>query len=260
MLRRYLTLCEYLLNSTLSTGKGGGSVGSVWSHLRLSVSYRLTENMASFVNLAMLRKQHIRTHKLPGAPVFYCKGNPFKIQAAIGLEIVALLSQGLVQPSDIFILAPSLKSQTKNKTPVKRLENYLVESGIPVYVPVGDDDSLQGDCAHGKVVFSTFHQCKGLERKVVFVFCFSSKYFDFFGKELPRRICPCALYVAATRATDAICFVAEGDDCTPLPFLDRKQLRELSNRGIVRLLQEPFQNGTLVASYYNQLGALAFIV
>ncbi len=38
-----------------------------------------------------------------------------------------------------------------------------------------------------KLVFSTFHQVKGLERKVVIVYSFDDSYFDFYQRESNRK-------------------------------------------------------------------------
>ena len=54
----------------------------------------------------------------------------------------------------------------------------------------------------GKIVFSTFHQSKGRERKVVLVFNFDQSYFKYYGKELDPNVCPNELYVATTRAQE----------------------------------------------------------
>jgi superfamily I DNA/RNA helicase len=43
---------------------------------------------------------------------------------------------------------------------------------------------------HGKVLFSSFHSSKGLERKVVVIFNFDDSYFKYYAKEKPVNICP----------------------------------------------------------------------
>ena len=51
-----------------------------------------------------------------------------------------------------------------------------------------------------KLVFSTFHQAKGLERNVIFVYNFDSSYFEFYDKDSDENVCPNTMYVAVTRA------------------------------------------------------------
>jgi superfamily I DNA/RNA helicase len=243
---RYLTKADKLYDNGIYSLSDVRVATRQWCELKLSTSYRVTANMATFVNAVLLRRQHMTAHKAAGDLVFYLVGSPFKIAAAIGREIKSLIDSGKAEPSDFFVLAPSLKSQSKNATPVKQVENFLVECGIPVYVPTGDDDPIMADCSSGKVIFSSFHQCKGLERKKVFVFSFEKKYFDYFGKDQPKDICPCALYVAATRATETVCFVAEAFEGDCLPFIDARRLHELASEPshpAVQILSEPIHKG-----------------
>lgn len=223
-----------------------------WCELKLSTSYRVTANMATFVNEVLLRRQHMTAHKPAGDPVLYLVGNPFKLAMAIAKEIKYQIDSGKAEPSDFFVLAPSLKSQSKNATPVKQVENFLVENGIPVLVPAGDDDPIMSECSSGKVIFSSFHQCKGLERKKVFVFSFDKKYFDYFGRGMPTDTCPCALYVAATRSTETICFVAEAQEGCHLPFIDSKRLRQLASMLPTPPVKILFDTGTLDATFMSQ--------
>jgi superfamily I DNA/RNA helicase len=70
------------------------------------------------------------------------------------------------------------------------LENSFAEKGIPVFVPSNDDSGIVDNLAASKVVFSTYHQAKGLERKVVVVFGFNADYFKYFAKESDPLRCP----------------------------------------------------------------------
>ena len=51
-----------------------------------------------------------------------------------------------------------------------------------MYVPVSDDEVLDQDVMRGKLVFSTFHQTKGLQRKAVLVFNFDESYYKYYNK------------------------------------------------------------------------------
>jgi hypothetical protein len=103
--------------------------------------------------------------------------------------------------------------------PVKKLENILVKNGISCFCPTNDDEDLKDEVIKGKVLFSSFHQSKGLERKVVIVTAFSSSYY-FVGKDEPRDVCPKPIYVAATRAKEILYLWGEdGGDQMPLLFL-----------------------------------------
>ena len=80
--------------------------------------------------------------------------------------------------SDFFILAPSVKSI---KSPIRQLANELSNNKIPIYVPISDEEKIDEDIIKDKMVFSTFHQVKGLERKIVIIFNFDNSYFLFYN-------------------------------------------------------------------------------
>jgi hypothetical protein len=100
---------------------------------------------------------------------------------------------------DIFILAPSCRNE---KSPVRKLSNKLSSEKIPVYVPNNDDERLDENVLKNKIVFSTFHQAKGLERKIVIVYSIDDGYFKFGASNMPRTKCPNTIYVALTRAKE----------------------------------------------------------
>ena len=191
--------------------------------LPLQESYRVTEQIAWFVNKAMLGSDRIVSKKKGKHAVQYYKRNIFSIHSTFAGLIDGFIKKQGYQPSDIFILAPSLKS-TNN--PIKRLENELVRNKIPVYFSRNEEDGLDDDVIKGKVAFTTFHQSKGRERKIVFVFGFDDSYFDFHAKEKLRSECPSELYVAVTRASE-ILIVVESADKDQLQFMncDHDQLR-----------------------------------
>jgi hypothetical protein len=109
------------------------------------------------------------------------------------------------------------------------LENCLVEAGIPCYFPTSDDRVADDDVLEGKVVFSTFHQAKGRERKVVVIYGFDATYEKFTetaaqaptqtpGTPIATKTCPETLYVAATRAKEQL-ILLQGASVGPLSFL-----------------------------------------
>jgi hypothetical protein len=194
--RRFLTLAPSIWQN-----------GREWKQLHLRTSYRLTKSMEHFVNEAVLGYPRMNTVKESVAPVQYVSGNIFdRIPTFIVNEVTTLLQ--IYKPQDIFILAPSVRS-TNGLNPIKKIENELVKKGISCYVPTSDDEELRDEVLHGKVVFSSFHQSKGLERKVVFVFNFCDSYFRFFARGVDRNICPNILYVAITRAKERLYTIAD---------------------------------------------------
>jgi len=217
---RFLTLAEQLYGSRWP-----------WCTLRLKTSYRVTGNIARFVNEVMLgptkQSEHMLVSKEDGDKVDYFVGNNWKAAEKIAEEIVRLCREKGVPPSDIMVLAPSVKS-ARDSAPVKKLENKLVESGLSVHVTYGDKGSV--DIAKGKILLTTYNQAKGLERPYVYVFNFSLKYFELYNKDGDRYQCPCVLYVAATRALKYLCVVAESVRGEHLPFLDMPRLECMRDR------------------------------
>lgn len=206
---RFLTLAEKLFPSPVE-----------WVKRTLHTSYRITKSMEYFVNHCLLgypRMKNSETKK-KNESVKYLTGDPFeKIPKYICDEIRMLLTTQVCKASDIFILAPSIRSRNE-KNPVKKLENELVKEGFPCYVPFSDDEELKNQVIQGKIVFSSFHQSKGLERKYVFVLSFSSSFYFTF-RDASKYVCPPLLYVACTRAMEVLYLCGEDRVNGPLPFL-----------------------------------------
>jgi hypothetical protein len=109
-------------------------------------------------------------------------------------------------PHDIFLLVPSVKNSQKH---IVELENKLKRERpeIRLYVPSSDGEKPNDAVMVGKLVFSTFHQSKGLERKVVVVLSFDDSYYMYYNKGGDRTKCCNELYVAATRASERLSVV-----------------------------------------------------
>ena len=208
--RRFLTLADQVFASP-----------NLWVRRTLRTSYRITEPMAWYINERMLGYPRMVSVKPSRIPVRYVTGDPFhSVPNYLCDEIRLMLVTGVVEPDDIFVLAPSIRG-TNELNPIKILENLLVKAAVPCYAPMSDDEALKDDVLKGKVVFSSFHQSKGLERKVVIVASFSTSYY-FVARDAPREYCPNVLYVAATRAKEALYLWGEDTEkggTKPLPFL-----------------------------------------
>jgi len=191
------------------------SIKYPFKSLSLSTSYRITREIASFINDGMLGYQRLYAIK-NGPLVNYIRhANPYQVYKIIAFKLVELITSDQLKPDDIFILAPSVKSPKFEY--VKYLENILVSNNIPCYVPTSETTSVNRDTIKNKVIFSSYHQSKGRERKLVVVFGFDDDYFKYFAREMDPEICPSTLYVAATRATETLILV----ECSaPLPFLN----------------------------------------
>ena len=175
-----------------------------WKHLKLSTSFRVTFEMSEFINNCMLHKNIITSHKITNIKPRYILCETYGKNYGYGFnrpfqEIEYYLNMGY-QPSDIFVLAPSVKS---DRAPIQVLENKLKRQlDIPIFVPFGDDTVIDNDIIANKLVFSTFHQTKGLERKVVLIFGFDNSYFKYYKKDYDSYSCPNELYVATTRSLE----------------------------------------------------------
>ena len=201
----------------------------VFQRCTLSTSYRITRPMASFVNQAMLGcPPHApRLHACKdGIPVIYLRNNRSTLERVVVYHIQKILEEGDL-PSDIFILGASVKGAKSN---VRKMENALVEKGIPCHVPMLENEKMDERVIHGKVVFSTFHSVKGRQRKYVFLVGFDQSYFTYFARNLPEDQCPNTLYVGCTRATHRMYLLENHDHAMdqPLKFLHmtHHQLRD----------------------------------
>jgi len=207
---RFLTQCARLWAShpLLSS--------RIFHHNTLKMSYRITNQMAGFVNQVMLGNTRLHACK-NGTPVIYIRNNRRNMENIVIYQIQQLIQSG-ESPSSIFVLGASVKGVRSN---IRKLENVLVESGIPCHVPMFETDKIDERVMQGKVVFSTFHSVKGRQRKHVFVTGFDNNYFHLYASNLPKNVCPNTLYVACTRATHQL-YVLENDQYPtdrPLEFL-----------------------------------------
>ena len=184
----------------------------------LNMSYRITNQMASFINHAMLGENRIQACR-EGVPVYYLRNSRSNIEKIVIYHIKRILAEGDL-PSDIFVLGPSVRGTMSN---IRKLENSFVESDIPCHVPVIEGDKMDERVMDGKVVFSTFHTVKGRQRKYVFVVGFDQSYLSVYGRHLPPLSCPNTLYVACTRATHQLFLLETNQWPTdrPLTFLKK---------------------------------------
>jgi len=189
-----------------------------WKELKLSVSFRITNQMANFLNKCVMKFDYIKACK-DGNKVRYIMTDTFNFERPV-FEVLHYLND--CSYDDIFILAPSVK-KGKNDSPVRVLANKLTDFGIPIYVPTDDDERLDEEVIKNKIVFSTFHQVKGLERKNVILYGFDESYFQLFNKNADINFCPNEIYVALTRGIENLT-VFHSTQKNYLPFLDEDEL------------------------------------
>ena len=197
-----------------------------WEKCFLSESFRITYEMSLFINKCLLHDDKLISKKITNNKPRYIICDCFVSDngnCETFNEVKYYLNMGY-NPEDIFILAPSLRS---DKSPVRQLENKIKRElpNIQVYVPTSDDEKLDSDILNGKLIFSTFHQTKGLERKVVIIFNFDNSYFKFYKKVKTTFLCPNELYVATTRGIDHLTlFHHKSFDY--LPFISKNKLKQ----------------------------------
>jgi len=190
-----------------------------WITLNLSVSYRLTKQIANFINNCVINQNRIQTIKT-GIKPRYVICNVFSF--GVYYEVKYYLSSGY-KYDDIFILAPSIIGKEHN--PVRILSNFLTKFGIPIFRPKDDESDFDEKELENKISILTFHQSKGLQRKVVIVMSFDETYFKFFGKDWDPNWCPNPIYVAITRPIERLSVIHnERNKC--LQFIDIYEIRK----------------------------------
>jgi hypothetical protein len=212
-----------------------------WKKKKITTSFRTTYPIAHFINRHLVRYNRIVAQKDGGA-VRYLLCDSFGMTPF--QEINSYLAMGY-RPDDIYILAPSLRI-SKNLSPVRRLENRLVNKGIPCFVPTNDEEDVRESVTKGKIVFSTYHQVKGSERPVVLVFNFDASYYDYYAKEeLPNR-CPNTVYVALSRSMERLSVIHHYENGY-FPTLDLTNLHDDPRIDVVqtRKLTHKFQGESL---------------
>ena len=215
-----------------------------WKELKLSTSFRITNQMANFINHCVMGFNYINANK-DGEKVRYIMTETFNYERPLA-EVMYYLND--CDFDDIFILAPSVK-KGKNDSPIRVLANILTKVGIPIHVPTDDDEKLDEDVVKNKVVFSTFHQAKGLERKNVIVYGFDESYFQIFNKDADPNVCPNELYVAITRASQGLT-ILHNTQKNYVPFLNEDLLEKYTHyeRANLRTVYEGGKSITLDVS------------
>jgi hypothetical protein len=205
---RYLTYSNSIFNYT-------SKLSNDWKEVSVSTTFRMTKQVTHFVNKYLVGYDKITSNK-SGKNVRYLYINMYKHLRLIYEEVKYYLNIGY-KYEDIFILAPSIK-KTGGISPLIKLENMLVHSDIPCFAPVSDEAKIDEDVIDGKIVFSTFHQVKGLERPVVIIFNFDYSYFKYYGRNLEDTDkCPNIMYVACTRATERMTVIHSSEHKALLP-------------------------------------------
>jgi hypothetical protein len=215
---RFLQLADQLFDSPSRS----------WARKQITTSFRTTQPIANFINTHLIGHNRVNSIK-PGGRVRYLICDAFNKTPY--QEIKAYLRQGY-RPSDIYILAPSLRAG-RDHSPIRKLENRLVNDGVQCFVPTDDSDELTDEVTRGKIVFSTYHQIKGSERPVVMVFSFDASYFDYYARDESRVKCPNPVYVALSRSLERLVVIHHYEN-DYFPLLQTKSLHTDPNVQVVQ--------------------------
>lgn len=199
-----------------------------WSKLNLTQSFRVSIPVANFINHNMIGGQRIFSNKTGCQRPDYILCDTYD-EDIVFHKIIKIIEVDGYKPEDIFILSYSVKTTSGGLTPIIKLENKIKDkTNYDVYVPISDEEYIDKDIIDGKLVFSTFHQSKGLERKFVFIYGFDSSYYEYYDKGAKQTECPNLLYVATTRASQKL-FLLHDNNFDYLPFLNLNMIEQRTN-------------------------------
>lgn len=213
--KRFITMADKIFTQN----------GFPWVKCPLNVSFRITQEMSHFINHCMMNRERIHSNKISNVKPKYIICNTFTDYTTksnrVYDEIMKYIDMGYV-PEDFFILASSIRGEN---TPVRILENKIKNSKpeFPIFCPTSDEGKLNEEQLRSKLVFSTYHQVKGLERKIVFVFGMDDFLYNGVWKDIDFTLCPNELYVACTRATEHLVLLHHYKQ-DYLPFLQKEEL------------------------------------
>lgn len=192
--------------------------GDTFESYALSESFRMNNKMASFINGTYLTKSEDtesrdmddRKNEQDKPKIISSREDgfcPMIIHSSASDrkdQIVSFVSK--CNPEDVLILMYSIK-RNPNRTSVQ-IANMLEQKGVPVSfgnIPTGNKKS---------VLMLSYHQSKGLERKIVILLDLGSSYFRLTNED--PRFMPNLWYVAMTRASQ---FFIAYLDC-PFEFIN----------------------------------------
>ena len=187
---RFLSQCSKLYHSFTE---------NPWQYCSLPTTYRCSNKICDFVNMCIEKSENTNKFKMKPSVIsdekveYYCFDtfDPKEIKTIVKYIIKVVEKY---TPSQVFVLASSVRSE---KTPIRLIANELknVNSSISIYVPLSDEEQSDKDIMHNKLVFTTFHQVKGLERDVSIIINFDENSYHL----NQNKLFPNELYVGMTR-------------------------------------------------------------
>ncbi|VEU70027.1 UvrD-helicase domain-containing protein [Mycoplasmopsis glycophila] len=199
-----------------------------WKELNLSTSFRLTSNNALLINKIFYNKEIIKYGNrqsndkinyfyLHDQNLYLLADTIYKKAKTFGAENIMILSPSV----DKFSLVNNL---IKKIDEIDKYEN--LNKTIYIYQTKNDNDKVINEIeTRNKLVFSTYHQAKGIERDIVFVLSFDESYYDSFAKKFDRKKVPNITYVACTRARKEL-WLVHNVRKSYLPWISPSQLEK----------------------------------
>jgi len=200
----------------------------IWKELHLDESFRVPRTVTDFVNNCLFDEEIITSNKLSitDKPRYIIGQSYSDYCDDIVDEVKYYLDMGY-NNDDIFILAPSIKKGSKSPVAsLSRRFSDLLRKGdkrFNQYMPNDEDSVLSDKVLKNKLVITTFHQVKGLERKVIIIFNFDNSYFKFYKTDLSPYECPNEIYVAVTRTLERISLIHDSQ-FDYLPFINKDNI------------------------------------
>lgn len=185
--------------------------GRPWRELTLRTSYRLTPAIAKFVNTHILNQDLIiagNTTRNNIKPVYH--------YGVWNLESLIKTIRKKYEPDDIVVMTPTTKSVSNPRTPLGKLLKKK-NNGLLFYIKDDESENTDPLITKNKIVISTYHSMKGLERKCTILVGFDESYFEYMDRTWPReeKSLPNIMYVAATRSTEAM-YIIQDKEKAPL--------------------------------------------
>jgi hypothetical protein len=214
-----------------------------WESADQPTSNRITQQNVAFINQQLLKpplgnpmygvkKEDEAGKPFPRPRYVICDVMDHSAQDSFD-EVMRLLQDFGLQPSEILILAPSVRVKAAGI----KLANRLALNRIPIHVANSDETEVSPALAKGKILLCTYHQAKGIEREAAVVFGVDESYHTYYNRvpEPPKAVTN-PQYVATTRAKKHLVLL-HNYRSRELPFVDVSTLEQTADVVGKRILQ-----------------------
>lgn len=221
---RFMLKCE---NVFQDGGRGRFQRDSKYinfKNCKMSYTNRCPKNICDFINHCC--KDTIMYSKKEGGKIRVCIGFSQKII----LNELRLLKQTVsFNMDEVLIIVPSLKGITS-------LKNALAKHSI--FVAVSDCENIDEKTTRNKILITTFHGSKGLERKIVFVTNFCNDYYTHFAKDHNPNFITNTFYVGLSRSSEYLYLIRPSQSEFP-KWCKRSDLEIMRDNGLIQLYNDP---------------------